>query len=31
MPDLPIIVISGVGQIDDAVTALKIGAVDYFQ
>lgn len=30
MPDLPIIVISGVGQIDDAVTALKLGAVDYF-
>jgi len=29
-PDLPIIVISGVGQIDDAVTALKLGAVDFF-
>ena len=29
-PDLPIIVISGVGQLDDAVKALKLGAVDYF-
>ena len=29
-PDLPIIVISGVGQLDDAVKTLKLGAVDYF-
>jgi serine phosphatase RsbU (regulator of sigma subunit) len=30
LPDMPIIVISGVGQIDDAVTALKLGAIDFF-
>ena len=29
-PDLPVIVVSGAGQLDDAVRALKLGAIDYF-